>query len=194
MSLPAYAAALRPYRLRGRILAAWENSSASDRAEGIAWYQNAHALALEIGSGDAATGAGILAALSPRIAWPQNVAAARAVVAGGKRKVPALGGSVRKARRILAGEAPELVLSGPKVLSFYASILGPGPAVCIDRHAGRVALGWSMTADEVAVWLSRVGVYSRIAGAYRDVAHRIGMAPRDLEAVTWVWYRRVHVG
>lgn len=157
---------------------------------GMSWYGEAYSLAKELTPADPSMGAGILAALSPNTSWPQNMARARTFVATGT--VGAFGDAVRKATRILAGEAPLDVLGGPKVRSFYHDIMGlPNESVTIDRHAIDIAVGRPLTNAQRATMLKGKG-YATLARFYTEVAREYDVTPSQLQAITWVHWRKNH--
>jgi len=162
---------------------------------GLTWYAAAHEEALGLCDDDG-TGltidqaAGIIAALSPRCSWPHNVKRAVQLVSTGATY--GLNNGVDKARRILAGEDPDTVLSGNKVRSFYDNIARPATSesVTIDGHAYDAAAG-HICSDRERKALERVGEYDRIADMYRWVASREGLAPHVVQATVWcVWRNR----
>lgn len=193
---------------RRRIRAAWEAASDADRSAGRAWYARAESAAADMAAAAPAgigpwRAAAVLAALSPRTQWVQNVTGARlACEAAGRMAADplfsepddiaaavtaaaapyALGESVRKAARILTGEHPAAVLGGPKVRAFFANITGDHDAVTIDVWAARVAFG-----GYAPVPAGRL--YDRLADAYRAVAAEVGESPRDVQAATWIAIR-----
>jgi hypothetical protein len=160
----------------------------ADRAEGLEWYGAALAMAEHLTPGNPSMGAGILAALSPNTSWPQNVVRAKTLVSTGT--CGAFGDAVRKAQRILAGEAPLDVLGGPKVRSFYTDIMGlPTETVTIDRHAIDIAVGRPLSNKERASMLKGKG-YDTLARFYTEVAREYDVTPSQLQAITWVWWRK----
>lgn len=172
---------------------------ASDKAilAGEQWYPIAHDTAIDTGilagySGDTAlkVGAGIIAALSPKCDWDNNVLYAKAIVRHGyaPRQTEL---NNNKALRILGGEEPLNVLGGMKVIPFYLAICHPrgdDPIPVIDRHAGSVYGGRSLTEKQQSK-LSNVAVMNRIQGAYRKVARKEGLHVHCLQAITWVQWR-----
>src|SRR6478736_4256550 len=160
----------------------------ADRAEGLAWYGEAYEYASTLTPGNPAMGAGILAALSPNTSWPQNkVRALTLVTTGEVRHFP---DAVGKAKRILAGEEPLSVLGGPKVRSFYTDIMDlPNDVVTIDRHAIDIAMGKPLKNAERAPW-QKGRNYASIARMYVDVAREYDVTPNQLQAITWVWWRK----
>lgn len=170
-----------------RITHAWGNASPQDIADGHAWYAKAHQLALEISPDDVARGAGIIAALSPRISWSRNKVAAQ-IIADRYRdgqEMPYVTGvlqaNARKAWRIASGESPDVVLGGQKVKAFYANIIGDHDAVTVDTWAAKVA-----TDDDTRLYPH---IYDDIASSYRHVARKVGVSPAILQASTWVAIR-----
>lgn len=165
-------------------------------AAGRSWYAEAHAevsrLARQAPAGIGRSAcAGVLAALSPRSQWGQNVAGARAAVAAAaagqspaEAAAPyALGDGCRKAARILAGEPADAVLRGPKVRAFWRAILGDRDAVTVDWWAcvaaGRPGDFQRLTPRRLAV----------IDCAFRRAAEWAGESPRDFQAISWVLAR-----
>lgn len=182
--------------LTRNVLKAYRAASEQDRAEGLSWYTDTRDYARTLDS-DLQRAAGVIAALSPRLQWTQNVNAAANVYAG--RPAAGLGDAKRKAARILAGEAPLDVLGGPKVRAFYQCIILAGhhpTAVCVDMHAHDIALG-RVTDDATRTRnLGRKGGYELIAGAYVAAARilareGITVTPAQVQATTWVHWRKV---
>lgn len=172
------------------ILAVFDKATPRQVAEGVAWYPEGNRIARDIGEGDIELGAGILAALSPRVKWSENIAAAYEVKIHGWTTTQ-LQLNVKKAAAIRNGAKPLDVLGGKKVRAFYQAILQPGdqnPAAVIDRHAVAVWVGASLTDDQMKP-LQRVGVYEKIAQAYSDAAALRGVSTHTVQAVTWVAWR-----
>lgn len=158
-------------------------------SKGLAWYREAHALAVSLDPDNVPRAAGVIAALSPQLSWDRNVDLARRAYAEGRASAP-LGASNRKADRILAGEAPLDVLGGPKVRAFYACIVDPDcDAVCVDRHAVDVAIGRRTDDSTRNAILGRKGGYDATADAYRRAAKILGVPAPAVQAVTWTAWR-----
>jgi hypothetical protein len=172
-----------------RIADVYGLATADERSEGAAWYDDAAAIAAIVGDGNVSRGAGILAALSPQCLWDDNVD--RALRHGaGESVVGAFNDALRKADAIAAGADPLDVLGGRKVRSFYRNIVGHTGHVTVDRHAMAIVAGRPLTVREVKV-LERIGPYTYVASAYRAAARRLGVAPTELQAVTWLVWRRL---
>lgn len=177
-----------------------------DRAIGHGWYTRARDLALKLADvytdGEDShhelrvqAAAGVIAALSPRLAWRKNVeyaemayvvlhsmlndadqfkdrmsaSEAEAYFAG---MIPTLNANARKAFRILNGESPEDVLGGPKVRAFYFTIVNPDDprSVVVDRHAIDITFGQVLNDQSRGLALGRKGAYDAISALYRKAA------------------------
>ena len=182
------------------LLAVFAQATEQEFTAGRAWYSERAKQACEdICAAAETTGrtithrqaAGIIAALSPSTGWGANVAAAFELVLTGHAHVQSERFN-NNARRILNGEAPEDVLGGRKVRSFYRNIAepyAPGP-VTIDRHAVSILFGRGLNEREIKV-LEGMGAYTFAAGVYRTVARRLGLKPHELQAITWQTWRRI---
>ena len=185
-------------QLTRRILRAWRAASAEDLATGLAWYDRASDLAESLAAGapiTRETAAGVIAALSPRCGWSANVRGAtkmvRAHVDGKSQPVVAgLPDNRDKGWHILqAGDDPLAYFSArtaPKTRSFYLNICGDTDAVTVDVWAAEAAEGKRVKRAP------KGKRYARIADAYRRAAELAGVAPRDMQAAVWTYYRRTH--
>jgi len=203
--------------LTRNITAAFRAATDADRAAGFEWYARARGIAEELAV--AASGGygaaipesairqatGVLAALSPRLAWPKNVEYAR--LAYRLRNLtrdefvaamPVMGDPARKAWRILQGEEPADVVHGNKVRTFYFTIADPTDprAVVVDRHAIDVAYGRVLSDAERGRALRPKGAYDAVSSKYRRaariVSRELGVpwTPSQVQAVTWTYWRR----
>lgn len=187
------------------IVASYHAATDDERANGDHWYNDAHHIAKVIGKGDAALGAGLLSAYSPRTLWPINMFhASRA--ANGDPPGPgtgAMGDHQRKAIRILGGEHHTKVLTAPKTAAFAHLIEhgGDSPAdvkngterVVIDRHAMSVAVGHRLSDEEYAgMPIGQTQHYDHVADRYREAAHHLSahygrkISPHQVQATTWL--------
>lgn len=82
-------------------------------------------------------------------------------------------------------------VKGPKIRSFYHNILNPLDAsyVTIDGHAVNITKGKVMPLKSVA---AKSFNYELIATAYKAVAHRTGLVPNQLQAITWFTWKRIN--
>jgi len=181
-------------------------ASAAEIADGMAWYGVAKSIAVVIAEDygiPANQAISVLAALSPRNKWSRNVVDTEqlisAYVAGGAEqaldtKVCTFGANKAKAVRILESGLETLpealdVLSGPKLREFASCIAGLED-VCIDGHAWCIWQGSRVTLADVP----RIGVKLRkeIKADYAQAAADLGLRASELQAITWVTWRRIH--
>jgi hypothetical protein len=162
--------------MRRSLRAHWAVADAETRAIGEAWYRVYGATAERLADGNRDIGAGVVAALSPRIRWDVNLRLARDLL----RERPIHGvfrANFYKAERIRCGESPLDVLGGDKTRSFYANLAGDLWAVTVDVWAMRAA------------GLNRKSLtplqYGKVATAYRAVAGEVGLLPGQFQAVVW---------
>lgn len=167
------------------ILSVYRRASADDIREGMSWYRDTNLIARE--AGNVETGAGIIAALSPRLPWSRNVMLARQAFVA-----PLEGGALRRsiaaANAILSGTHPLDVLGGLKTRSFFDNILMPlsSEAVTVDTHAIKIA---GLDRDSVTPRM-----YREIADAYRSAAYSVNLRPLEIQAITWTTWRRERGG
>lgn len=164
--------------------------------QGATWYLDAYQTARNLALDHGVTveqAAGVIAAVSPRSSWGSNVSLASRILDLHDDGITATRGYLSiglvKAARILAGERPDDVLTSDKVRAFYHCIVTGGltDEVCVDRHAYCIA--WNMRSGDVTVTKT---AYRRIANAYREVAHLVGIPAAHVQAVTWLVWRSRH--
>ena len=196
------------------IIGTWFLSNTEDRQIGLAWYSNAYAIsdriATELGfSVDQIAGA--IAALSPNNKWERNCQdaenLARAIKAGidtDSVKVCTFGNNKAKAIKILSSavDSAEIVsiLRGQKVVAFYLNIARNGDTDCpvIDGHAFNIACGTVSNLREVPSITP--ATFERLQDLYRDAAREVSartgetISAGQMQAMTWVSYRRRHKG
>lgn len=164
--------------------------------------------------------AAVIAVLSPRLNWGKNVELAekvyrdffsirmsaehndhfREMVNNAVATFPGLKGNASKAYDILLGVDPEDIVSGPKVTSFWRTIVDPSDprAVVVDRHALDVAKGHVLDDRQRGIILGRKGAYEELSALYRRAAKQLTKetgaewTPAEVQAVTWVVWRRNH--
>ena len=157
-------------------------------AQGSTWYHRAYRTAKQIAHANGHTtaqAAGVLAALSPQVTWDRAVTLASLAARG--EYVPHFRRQTAKAQRILTGEPPLDVLSGPKVRAFFRNIVDPdrnGP-VTIDRWAMRIAFGEDLNQS----LLEANGMYLAVSGLFLSVGRNHGLTGAQTQAITWVTMR-----
>lgn len=188
------------------IKAVYGLAGAAEVADGLAWYGVARCVAQTIAEDyglPADQVIGVLAALSPRNKWSRNILDCEqlvaAYVAGGAcqardTKVCTFGANKEKGIQILETDARTLsavlnILSGPKLREFASCIAGLDD-VCIDGHAWCVWQGSRVTLKDVP----RISAKLRkeIKEDYAMAAAELGLKASEVQAVTWVTWRRIH--
>jgi hypothetical protein len=187
----------------------------ADIFEGKEWYSRAHRFGVQlIATYDVTMGqaVGVIAALSPNNKWERNCADAdrliEAYLSGhdlSLTKVCTYNTNKQKAIKILdlnmesaEPEAIESILKGRKVTAFFRSIMGDPNAVCVDGHAYSVFIGQRIPTTKTPN--IGKGLYETIQRAYCLVADRSfdicghKLSPTQVQAVTWVTYRRLLKG
>jgi hypothetical protein len=105
--------------------------------------------------------------------------------------------NLRKAIRILQGEVPEQVLSGPRSFKtpiFFRNLLGDWSEPTIDSHAinawhGRRIVGSRLTFPR------EVSTKRKIRADYIRAAQSRDLTPAEFQATVWVtWKRRIDQG
>lgn len=165
------------------ILRFYRSASAEHVAAGTDWYDEALRLCRRAarGSGHSTTHAVVaLAHLSPRTSWTANLAALGALLHHRERPAGVLGRSWVLAESALSAESPLETFSprARKTQAFAQAILGDTKAVVVDVWAARIA------GAEESLPSTQWG-YVTIAEAYRRAGSREGIAPRELQAITW---------
>ena len=188
------------------IKAIFELAGAAEIADGNAWYGVAKSIAIVLADQYGVTTAqavGVLAALSPRNKWSRNVVDAEtlisAYVAAGSEqarltKCCTFSANKEKAIKVLESGAETIptileILSGPKLREFASCIAGL-PDCCIDGHAWCIWQGSRVTLADVP----SIGVKLRreIKADYAQAAADLGLSASELQAITWVTWRRIH--
>lgn len=188
-------------------------ASETDMHEGKEWYQRAYDLAVRLMHVyDLTLGQtiGVIAALSPNNKWERNCQDAEALIKAhwlGSDpklvKVCTFNKNKDKALEILnldsddedLGDKIQSILSGRKVVAFYRCISGFKDTVCVDGHAYAIWLGERIPTTKTPS-ISKT-LYDTITRAYVNVAkdsHGICgeiLTPAQVQAVTWVTYRRL---
>jgi len=196
-------------RSRAKVITAvYDLATVTDKNQGLNWYARALDFADNLGEVydiNYTTIVGVIAALSPRNRWERNMQDAETMV-----KVYANGGTYDdlmnlkvctfktgkcKAAEILTGKVTnrqELldILKGPKLQEFFNCILGDVDDVCIDGHAYSIWVGDRITLADVPSIGKKLR--DKIKSDYQKAAKEIGIKPHELQAITWVCWKRIH--
>jgi hypothetical protein len=182
-----------PHRktLAARLVRHYRNASEDTVVLGRNWYSKAYSVACDLAQEFDITvtqAAYVIAALSPNVAWPHNVASAqhacsghKAGVAPSEYKGAGYGSNKAKAGRILNGDLT--ALSGPKVTQFAEGILGNPQACTVDVWMQR-AVGLDATIPDSVNTMIRKAIYS--------AAKSVGETPKDFQAIVWTQVRNEH--
>jgi hypothetical protein len=179
------------------ILGVYAQCTPAEHRAGMRWYRTAHNAAVFLARHHDLSvhqTSAIIAVLSPGLRWEHNIEAAERVICG--FSLDGLGvrwyDGVRKAERIVNGENPHIVAKGNKVRAFWSCIESPNDtlSVCIDGHAFAICAGQRITLEDTPTMNDRH--YNRLAKHYNDAAREVGIRPCQLQAITWVTWRRLH--
>lgn len=185
-----------------------------DRQIGMDWYSNAHGIVKRIAADYGFSPeqiAGAMAALSPNNKWERNCVdtenlakAIRADLDPFETKVCTFKTNKAKAISILLGELDSdaicKVLNGQKVIAFYLNILhnGDTESPCIDGHAFNIWNGTVSGLKDVPSISPKA--FKNIQNDYRSAAVIASgvtgetISAGQIQAITWVAYRRIHKG
>ena len=186
-------------------------ASAADIRQGKDWYQRAYDLSLSfmhtyegLTLGQAI---GVIAALSPNNKWERNCADAESMIKLWHQGLDPRGAKVctyntnkDKAARILEMESVDTeaiqdILSGQKVVAFYRCISGFKDTVCVDGHAFAIFMGERIPTTQTpnigkALYAAITRSYILASERSLDACGHV-LTPAEVQAVTWVTYRRL---
>lgn len=171
---------------------------------GMRWYQEAKALCQKIADDTELplrVVVGVAAALSPTNEWGQNIKDARlfceTFVSGGyfeDVKASTYKKMWQKAWTILQSvpttdDEVRSILNGPKITDFFSCIMGENVCV-IDGHAWCIANADRRVLQEVP----NIGKKARLElqQAYAKAAKKVGITAYQMQAITWVTWKRIH--
>tara|TARA_E500000305_G_scaffold111355_1_gene122980 strand:- start:3631 stop:4260 length:630 start_codon:yes stop_codon:yes gene_type:complete len=195
------------------VVAMFTQATTLEVEQGCQWYSEAHQIAYKLGKRFGLYTdqvAGVIAALSPLNKWERNVLNAETMLKAWTYGTPedAFNCSCstpdrnkEKAVRILHStetlEPHEEILNGPKVIEFYNCIVKPEVNdVCIDGHAYCIFMGIRLALKDVPAIGKRLR--QRIKQDYRDATAFINeelgetYLASQIQAITWVTYKRIH--
>lgn len=175
-----------------RMLRYYDQADAATLEKGRNWYPDAKRFCEELASESetysADTVAAVVAVLSPRVNWASNMSDAKDMVmtavdpeAGEYPPLRAIGDNISKAAFILNGEAPENVLSGPKVIPFRDAIMGDENAFVCDS--------WMMRVFGIDRDAPTPRVLKEIRAAAKLAAKRRNESVRSMQAIAWIVIR-----
>lgn len=173
------------------IVACFDRATPAEFQDGMHWYPRAHEFARDLDS-DVWRAAGVIAALSAQKEWNLNMRLAmRAYLTG--TVIGNTGVQNGKAQRILDGNhSPDEILSilnGEKTKQFATAIAqnGISDIAVIDRHAHDIAMGRVFDNDKRVI--GKV-LYRTMAEAYYQASIEAGISVAQIQAITWVTWKR----
>ena len=182
------------------ILGIYESSTPDEIKNGSSWFENARNLCLEISEDynvNYKKVAAVISALSPACKWTQNIIDAKNLINGWenavehKVKVGTYNLNKVKAISILNDDDfNEFPSNGRdlKTYCFYHNIVdASSDRVTIDRHASKVYYGAKYAGSTVI----RGKKYLMIESSFAKTAKHIGIKPYQLQAITWLTYKRL---
>lgn len=169
---------------------------------GASWYAETREELRQLGSQlgfDLKVTAGVFAALSPANRIDQNWIDTRNLLEAAREvdseevpdwlKVSTWHRNKRLAWQIARGDA---WIDSPKCGAFVQNLLGNEDVVTVDRHAFNVAIGEQLVISEKGPKIT-TRRYQLVAEAYRQVAEEFGLSPAQVQAITWLTWRRLLV-
>ena len=176
-----------------RIQKILDEATYGERQEGVRWYEDAHDFASEVASEYGLTVAQVsqlISLLSPQKKWEQNKADVVKFLNGDTAGIFSTKRTLDECEAVVEDgfTIPESRL---KTHAFAKCIEEAydveSEPVVIDRHAIKIAYG-QMDAKPIIITDRR---YKDAAEAYRRVAEKNGMKAHEVQAVTWVTYKRI---
>ena len=178
----------------------YNESNQLELTNGSNWYQEANNLAKEysLKTGYSVLNiAGVIAALSPQTSWEQNKAFLARFIDKGMNSVTNTYANKLKAEKCLkASNSEEIqrILNGNKTKAFFLNIAYPNVdnIATIDRHAMAICIQFpdKVKAIEHPVQLT-LSQYKFFESCYIEASNRLNILTSELQAVTWVTYRRL---
>jgi len=174
----------------------WKLATPKEVYNGVKWYSDAQYQAKEISMKydiKLSTVVGVISALSPNNKWDRNIQNADALIKAyldGEHiesvKVSTYHTMKAKAWSIL----DDMLSSNEDIKSFYECIMG-FDACCIDGHALNIWRGerFGLTSDKTNIGKK---LYAEIQNDYVETAEKLGLKAYELQAITWVAWRRIH--
>jgi len=179
-------------------------STLSEQGEGMEWYNEANRYCKELGNRfnvSIQQAAGIIAAFSPQAGWAENKRYAVSFFINPTHRLRSLVQDL-KARKIvtLKSEADiyhSLSVNGSayKTKSFFLNILNPDiqTDVTIDRHAVAVCIQSPDNPSALGKEYANItkAQYDFFQMCYIKAANTLDILPHQLQAITWLTYRRL---
>jgi hypothetical protein len=187
------------------IIAIYKLANASEIKHGLTWYVNANTDCMRIANTlelPLHIVIGVVSALSPNNKWERNIVNAEdlcnAFINGQDMdsiKVSTYHKMKQKAWYILETmpnyDETITILNGKKIVSFFRNISGDETDITIDGHARNIYYNdrQGLTTPNTNI---RKLEYLDIQKAYLRASKKLGIKAYELQAITWVAWRRIH--
>ena len=197
---------LVPEELERSLIAKYNAADQATKDAGGQWYDTAneyiHNLAEKTGR-DPRQVAAIVSAFSPQTSWDANMAAANYFMMNYdpnnpdsiNDKMGGLGDNLDRAKRIYHADDEDGYLAGlqngndaHKITNFYHNMMGSKDHVTIDSWMARALLGKGadgLADKSVQKVLNWKDGYDTMANSVRSAAEKLGVSPRELQAIVW---------
>ena len=187
------------------ILKVYRQATQAEHTHGTTWYAGAQAQAQAIADKHVVplrVVVGVIAALSPNNKWLRNVNDADQMLSAFLRGdpvdvcKPSTYTKMRDKAWLVIESMPEddeaviQILNGQKIVSFFKNIMGHD-TVTIDGHAYNIARNKRVTLTDNDTNISK-STYQDMQAAYTRAAKRVGLKVYELQAITWVVWKRIH--
>jgi hypothetical protein len=187
------------------IIAIYKLANPSEIKHGLTWYVNANTDCMRIANTlelPLHIVIGVVSALSPNNKWERNIVNAEdlcnAFINGQDMdsiKVSTYHKMKQKAWHILetmpSYDETITILNGKKIVSFYRNISGDETDITIDGHARNIYYNdrQGLTTPNTNI---KKNEYLDIQKAYLRASKKLGVKAYELQAITWVTWRRIH--
>ncbi len=213
--MPTLTIAKKDYKVtKDNIVKMYNKATKEEFENGLDWYPDTYNMARDMESNadyqiSTESIVGVIAALSPNNLWEKNKKDAQTVIDHTLKgnydlddiKVSTYNTQKDKAKNIINGSDIETTLkprknSGMKTLNFFKCIMGDTNAVCVDGHAFHIASNRVNALDKVPSLNEKN--YNIIANEYKlatefiNKKYNLNLIPSQVQAITWVTYKRVN--
>jgi hypothetical protein len=187
------------------IIAVYKMATPDEIKQGIEWYLNATSDCKNIADRlrlPLHIVIGVVSALSPNNKWKRNIVNAdelcTAFIDGQDMdsiKVSTYHKMKQKAWSILrlmpTYDDAVTILNGKKIVSFFKNINGDESEITIDGHARNIYYNdrQGLTTPNTNI---KKNEYKDIQKAYARASKKLGIKAYELQAITWVAWRRIH--
>jgi len=187
------------------ILKVYRMATVAEHTHGTTWYAQACVQAQSMADYQQVplrVVVGVIAALSPNNKWERNTKDADTMIAAFLRGDPvdvcrpSTYLKMRDKAWSIIESMPDTdddvirILNGQKIVSFFKNIMGYD-TVTIDGHAYNIARYKRVTLTDDDTNISK-SVYLEMQEAYQRAAKRVGLKVYQLQAITWVVWKRIH--